>query len=51
MKDFADVQELINLLNLSREVAEKLHPYVREKYLELVDAVEQSKGNEFEEQS
>jgi hypothetical protein len=35
MKDLTDVLELIKLLNLPAEFAEKLNPYVREKFLEL----------------
>jgi hypothetical protein len=38
LKDLADVQELIKTLNLSRELADQLHPFVRDKYLELWDA-------------
>jgi hypothetical protein len=51
LKDLADIQEMIKVRKLTRDFAAKLHPYVREKYLELVDAVEQGKGNAFEEQS
>lgn len=50
LKDLADVQELIKVRHLSREFAENLNPYVRTKYLELVDAVERGKSNKFEEQ-
>jgi hypothetical protein len=35
LKDLTDVQELIKILGLSTEFAKELHPYVREKYLEL----------------
>jgi len=42
LKDLADVQELIKLKNLSAEFAEKLNPFVREKYLELQKAVADS---------
>jgi hypothetical protein len=35
MKDLADVQELIKLLNLPRDFARRLDPYVRGKYEEL----------------
>ncbi len=38
IKDLADVQELIKVLALPKEFAEKLHPYVREKYHELWQA-------------
>jgi hypothetical protein len=49
LKDLADVQELIKMRGLDNEFAEKLHPYVREKYLELLDAVQ--RGSNFQEQS
>jgi len=50
LKDLADVQELIKLRSLSAEFAERLNPYVREKYLELLDAVKRGKEkNVFEE--
>lgn len=35
LKDLADVQEVIRILALSKQFAEELNPYVREKYLEL----------------
>jgi hypothetical protein len=35
LRDLADVQELIKLKKLSADFAEKLNPYVREKFLEL----------------
>jgi hypothetical protein len=35
LKDLADVQELIKLLQLPAEFAQQLHPYVQEKYAEL----------------
>ena len=35
LKDLTDVLELIKILNLPADFAEKLHPYVREKYQEL----------------
>ena len=41
LKDLADVQELIKELELPAEYAEKLNPYVREKFEELRLAVEQ----------
>jgi len=51
LKDLADVQELIKLRGLSGEFAERLNPYVREKYLELSNAVKRGKEeNHFEEQ-
>lgn len=42
LKDLADVQELIKVKNLSAAYAEKLNPFVREKFLELQKAVEDS---------
>lgn len=39
LKDLADVQELIKLKSLSADYAEKLNPFVREKFLELQKAV------------
>ena len=50
LKDLADIQELIKIRGLSRELATGLNPYVREKYLELWDAVRQGSTNDFEEQ-
>jgi hypothetical protein len=35
IKDLADVQELIKVLNLPADFAERLNPYVRPKYAEL----------------
>ncbi|HKP37833.1 MAG TPA: hypothetical protein VJT71_13330 [Pyrinomonadaceae bacterium] len=45
LKDLADVQELIKFRGLAADFAEKLNPYVREKYLELFRAVESGQGN------
>lgn len=42
LKDLADVQELIKLKDLKKDFAEKLNPFVREKFLELQKAVEES---------
>ena len=42
LKDLADVQELIKLKDLKADFADKLNPFVREKYLELQKAVEES---------
>ena len=39
MKDIADIVELIKVVKPPRELADKLDPYVRAKYLELWDAV------------
>ncbi len=43
LKDLADVQELIKIKDLTAEYAEKLNPFVREKFLELQKAVENAK--------
>jgi len=51
LKDLADVQELIKIRGLSGEFAAKLNPYVCEKFLELLEAVEGGRGNDIEEQS
>ncbi len=45
LKDLADVQELIKIRNLPSEFAKRLDPYVREKFLELFEAVEHSKSD------
>jgi hypothetical protein len=42
LRDLADVQELIKVRRLGAELADKLDPYVRAKYLELWDAVRQA---------
>jgi hypothetical protein len=42
LRDLADVQELIKVRRLNAEYAERLDPYVRDKYLELLDAVSRS---------
>jgi hypothetical protein len=39
LKDLADVQELVKIRGLSNDFAERLDPYVREKFLELAGAV------------
>lgn len=39
LKDLADFQELVKIKNLTAEFAEKLNPFVREKFLELQKAV------------
>jgi len=46
LKDLADVQELIKIKGLEADFAEKLHPFVREKFLELHQGVEQSRDPE-----
>lgn len=43
LKDLADVQEVIKIKGLTADFAEKLNPFVREKFLELQKAVEDSK--------
>lgn len=40
LKDLADVQELIRVTGLSRELSDELDPYVRAKYLELWESVQ-----------
>jgi hypothetical protein len=40
LKDLADVQELIRLLPLPADFAEKLQPFVKEKYRELWQSVQ-----------
>ena len=42
LKDLADVQELIKIRELQPEFAERLDPYVREKFVELAESVKQS---------
>lgn len=39
-KDIGDVTELIRVLQLARAFAERLHPHVRPKFLELWDALQ-----------
>ena len=43
LKDLADVQELIKIRSLPKDFASQLDPYVRDKFLELCEAVEKSK--------
>jgi hypothetical protein len=43
LKDLADVQELIKIRSLPKDFASRLHPYVRDKFLELSGAVEKGK--------
>ena len=43
LKDLADVQELIKLRGLTSDFAGRLDPYVREQYLRLCGAVEQTR--------
>ncbi|MBA3321476.1 MAG: hypothetical protein H0T45_08545 [Pyrinomonadaceae bacterium] len=49
LKDLADVQELIKVRKLTSDFAERLDPYVRDQYLKLCRAVEQSGRKEVEE--
>jgi hypothetical protein len=46
LKDLADVQELIRVLELPREFMERLNPYVRAKFFELWTAIDQSPPEE-----
>lgn len=50
LKDLADVQELIKIRQLPKELSANLNPYVQEKYLELWETVQQGGTNKFEEQ-
>ncbi|HLM02634.1 MAG TPA: hypothetical protein VK400_16390 [Pyrinomonadaceae bacterium] len=43
LKDLADVQEVIKIKNLTADFAEKLNPFVREKFLELQSAAEKAR--------
>ncbi len=43
LKDLADVQELIKLRGLAADFAQRLNPYVQEKFLELCRAVEHAR--------
>lgn len=49
LKDLADVQELIKIRGLTKALAERLNPYVRKKYLQLLEATQP--GSTFQEQS
>jgi hypothetical protein len=46
LKDLADVQELIKVRGLQPEFAERLDPYVREKFVQLAEAVKQFPNDE-----
>ena len=46
LKDLADVQELIKTRELTSEFADLLDPYVRAKFLELYQAVQQARRTE-----
>lgn len=43
LKDLADVQELVKIRALQKDFAERLDPYVRDKFLELCESVAKSK--------
>lgn len=47
LKDLADVQELIRAAQLPRAMADDLHPWVRDKFLELWQAVDASGSDPF----
>jgi hypothetical protein len=49
LKDLADVQELIKVKQFSSDFAQRLDPYVREKYLELWEAVTEARRNNIQE--
>ena len=40
LKDLADVQELIKAIHPPRELADRLNPFVRDKFLEFWHGVE-----------
>lgn len=46
LRDLADVQELIRVLNLPGDFAEKLNPFGRDRFLELMHAVRLDAGDE-----
>lgn len=46
LKDLADVQELIRSARLRSSMTEKLHPWVREKFVELWQAVQQGDASD-----
>jgi hypothetical protein len=45
LKDLADVQELIKARSLTSDFAAALNPYVRERYLQLYEAVENARAS------
>lgn len=47
LKDLADAQELIKVLDLDLDLAEQLDPSVREKYRELWKGAQQSKDDQY----
>ena len=46
LKDLADVQELIRSARLPNSMADALHPWVRDKFLELWQSVQQGDAND-----
>jgi hypothetical protein len=46
LRDLADVQELIKIRRLAADFAERLDPYLRDKYLELWNAVASAPAGE-----
>jgi hypothetical protein len=46
LKDLADVQELIRAAHLPRTTADDLHPWVRAKFMELWQAVDEGDAND-----
>lgn len=46
MKDLADVQELIRALRLPERIADELHPYVRDGFMELFRVTRQNPPEE-----
>lgn len=46
LKDLADVQELIRTATLPRALAEAVDPWVRDKFLELWDAIEKGRAED-----
>ena len=46
-KDIGDAQEMIRVLKLPKEFAEQLHPSLRDAYLELWQALADSRAEEF----
>lgn len=51
LKDLADVVELIKILDLPGDFVADLHPYVREKFLELWTGIRDSPPSPFENES
>jgi len=49
LKDLADVQKLIKVRGLTQAFGERLNPFVRDKFYELVDGVSQGGHHNLEE--